>query len=108
METKFTKGEWKIDGRTVYSLHQRGWDRGKPIMCNRFYLSVYPDYSIENAVEEAEANAKLIAAAPELLKALFRICKDAEIMALGESGNFVSVSIDSINEGIKAIKKATS
>lgn len=56
-----TKGEWIVDKTTVYSLYQVGWDKGKPLMSNRFYLQVYPDYRVENCEVEAVFNAKLIA-----------------------------------------------
>ena len=70
---KHTPGKWIRDGKTVYSLHQTGWNKGEPLMSNRFSLNVYPDYRLENAEQEAEANARLIASAPLLLEALQEI-----------------------------------
>jgi hypothetical protein len=94
METKFTKGEWKIDGNEDYCTILTDND----VICSSIIMN--------DESETVNANFKLIAAAPELLDALFNICKDAEIMALGEKGDHVSISIDVINKGIKAIKKA--
>jgi len=56
---KFTPGPWKIDQRTVYALDVYG--------VNRFYASVH---GVHTPTAEIEANARLIAAAPDLLEAL--------------------------------------
>lgn len=107
METKFTKGIWLREKTTVYALHQIGWDKGQPLMSNRFYLQVYPDYRVENCTEEAEANAKLIAAAPDL----FKMLEDAlhTIKALNNINVFYGgVSQDTIIIEIEnVLKKAT-
>lgn len=63
--TKHTPGPWKHDNNTVYSLHLRN---GKP--SNRFYASIYVDFAYGVSAKEGEANARLMAAAPELLEAL--------------------------------------
>ena len=67
METKHTKGEWIRDKNFVYSLIQDGWDKGKPLMVNKFWLSVD---GLNKYISEAEkeANARLIASAPDLLQ----------------------------------------
>ena len=93
METKFTNGEWIDLGYRVDVDVADG-------------LSGICEMSDWMNKEEMEANAKLIAAAPELLKSLMRIISDANIMRIGESGDFVKVNINSINDGIKAINKA--
>jgi hypothetical protein len=62
--------EFKREGTTVYSLHQTGWDKGKPVMTNKFYAQVYPDYANGVTEEDAEKVAMLFKAAPELLEAL--------------------------------------
>lgn len=72
METKFTKGEWLFDENTVYSLHEVPFGNSK-IIGNRFYASIYGDVSnIESSKLKGEliANAKLMAAAPDLFNAL--------------------------------------
>ncbi len=35
--------------------------------------------------------------------AMQRICNDAKIMSLGESGDFVKVAVDNVNTGIRLI-----
>jgi len=62
-----TPGPWIRDGRTVYALMPAGWRKGVEIFKNRFWVTVQKDP--ECSEEEAEANARLIAAAPELLDA---------------------------------------
>ncbi len=63
--TGYTKGEWKIDNRTVYSLNTRG--------TNRFSCHVQEaDDDMGRRISDAEvtANAHLIAAAPDMYEAL--------------------------------------
>lgn len=66
METKYTKGEWKIE-----TAHSK-----LPKDCTTYYIFTSHDMAIceftraNHIKEETEANAKLIAAAPELLEAL--------------------------------------
>ena len=54
----------------------------------------------EAGPEQQEANARLIAAAPDLLKALQRICVIAEDM------DNAWVLMDEVEDGVAAIKKA--
>lgn len=65
---KHTDGPWLVEGHTVYSLMHHGWNRGVEVLKNRFWATCYHDRSVTD--EEAAANARLIAAAPELLEAL--------------------------------------
>jgi hypothetical protein len=76
-----TKGPWIREGATVYSLYcPLGlWDdAGKPMPVNRFLLNVEHRQGGNSRTgerygcpqDEAEANALLIAAAPDLLAAL--------------------------------------
>lgn len=62
MMKKHTPGPWFRDGKTVYALMHAGWRKGVELFKNRFYASVQRD--AECSEEEAEANARLIAAAP--------------------------------------------
>ena len=62
---KHTPGPWLIDGRTVYALQHGGWRKGKEVLVNRFSAHVQ---RVPDCPEgEAEANARLIASAPDLL-----------------------------------------
>jgi hypothetical protein len=65
---KHTPGPWVRIGTTVYALMHDGWKRGFEQFKNRFTVQVQRDR--ECSEEEAEANARLIAAAPDLLEAL--------------------------------------
>ena len=65
----WTPGVWEVDGTTVYATNGEG--------TNRFTLSVqrgHVHYGFDNAMRtpkrEAEANAHLIAAAPDMFEAL--------------------------------------
>lgn len=59
IERKFTPGPWMLSGRTVYALNDQGF--------NRFSALVQDAHA---PAYELNANARLIAAAPELLEAL--------------------------------------
>lgn len=73
-EAKHTPGPWLVEGRTVYALIHSGWKKGVQQFKNRFYASVQLDHEAPDV--EAEANARLIAAAPELFYALRQIISD--------------------------------
>ena len=60
-----TPGPWLVEGRTVYALNDDGY--------NRFSALVQDAHT---PGDELEANARLIAAAPELLEALEDIAND--------------------------------
>lgn len=62
-----TQGPWIVEGRTVYALNEKG--------VNRFYASVQDAHTNE---DELKDNARLIAAAPELLEALEKIVELAK------------------------------
>lgn len=63
---KHTPGPWKFNGHSLSGNHFNviGTQLG-----NKFKIARCP-YEVEGDKEEAEANAKLAAAAPELLEAL--------------------------------------
>lgn len=63
---KHTPGPWLQNGAAIYALQETGkYHKGEPILENRFYIFIQGPCS----EEEKLANAKLIAAAPELLAA---------------------------------------
>lgn len=66
-----TPGPWLADGRTIYALTHYGWRKGVEQLANRFSAHVALGHECDS--EEAEANARLIAAAPCLLDALKRL-----------------------------------
>jgi len=87
---KFTPGPWKIDQRTVYALDVYG--------VNRFYASVH---GVHTPTAEIEANARLIAAAPNLLEALEELFSSYKQLAdSGDAGNW---SVEELPEGVKAL-----
>lgn len=69
--SKHTPGPWIRDGLTVYSLVSNGFRKGIELFVNRF--SVFIKAGRSCSAEEAEANARLIASAPELLEALIEL-----------------------------------
>ena len=69
MEFKGTKQDWQREDNTVYALHYR--QDGS--VSNRFWFSISPDPTSQNAKLEVDANAQLAATAPELLENLQRI-----------------------------------
>jgi len=93
-----TKGEWKI-GKIK---HSKSNGKGGYI-----YIDSEEWYALARAaftpggVENGMANAKLIAAAPELLEA----CKHLVAILTKEDKNFYKKHIEVFNLGINAIKK---
>lgn len=96
-----TPGPWILGERSIYALQQDGWRKGEPVMVNRFYVQVQPGRTNEGWTPQAEldANARLIAAAPDLLYALEYIlsCFD---------DNDLKLTVDAIQESRSAVKKA--
>ena len=96
---KHTPGPWEIEGTFVYSLQDCEW-LGNPSKENRFDLNIQ---GFKCPQEEKEANARLVAAAPEMLEALINVKK------YGCSG-YIDGSKSDIEFWFKidmAIKKAT-
>ena len=99
METKHTKGEWIRDGKFIYSLIQDGWNKGEPQMVNKFWLSV--DGHKHITVEEIEANAKLIAAAPLMLKELILTYLRLQIESLKDKDMKLAVITDYMRASLR-------
>lgn len=89
METKFTKGEWIYDGLRVST--------GDNVIC-----SMYDDDGI---FKNEKSNAKLIAAAPELLFALKSLMSGVE--NLPALSSISGVLEKQYKQAERAIKKAT-
>ena len=104
MKTKFTKGEWVLDTDFIYSELSE-------VICDIDPIGVSKKV-FTRSKEEAISNAKLIAAAPELLNALIgvlNIMNDSE----GVAGYHLNGDIakwdefEEIKQAEQAIKKAT-
>jgi hypothetical protein len=68
-ENKHTPGPWLRDNLTIYTLRPCKW-LGHDSMENAWTAYVMPNGQHKIPLKELEANARLIAAAPELLEAL--------------------------------------
>ena len=70
-ETKFTKGPWKAtyDSQLQAAIEIYNTE-------DRIMVAVLPDRGTIEAMSEIEANANLIAAAPDLYASLETICHD--------------------------------
>ena len=91
MKTKFTKGKWellsKINGRECYVNNCRVVVKDEFKKVSNLIVDTR-NCSVDLSGEELEANAKLIAAAPELLNTLkwvrrkyeYTLCKEADDM----------------------------
>jgi hypothetical protein len=88
MKTQHTKGEWKMEYPLLgdFIIHNDG-------------LRIVSVHLIDDKLEEQEANAKLIAAAPDLLETLYEIQKQ-----FNENGNMTGHLWSKCEQ---AIKKAT-
>ena len=82
MENKFSKGNWKTIDKATFDSYQNVWS--KALYIDGFNFCMYISGRTE---EEVNANAKLIAAAPELLTALIKMCDFHEKNATWDKGN---------------------
>ena len=89
--TKHTPRPWLVEGRTVYALNDDGY--------NRFSALVQDAHT---PGDELEANARLMAAAPELLKA----CEEALDDLVDEDGVYFSGDESLVKQLRAAIAKA--
>ena len=96
METKFTKKEWWIDDEGFVAAG----------FSDEYVTIADADCSKDIDIDERAANAKLIAAAPDMFKACILLLENAEIDALNETEEENPDLHEAINAGINAIKKA--
>ena len=95
MNTKHTHGPWEVD-RFYWTIQRRMFGPDEP--------EVEVIGRLTNG-EEAEANARLIAAAPELLEALVELTRWANVAGCGrEEGSILDQNIKAARA---AIAKAT-
>lgn len=100
MEAKFTKGEWlRMSQGAIYDALVNRWFYTMLDKEGKILLRVYGQ-----TVEEAEANARLIAAAPAMFEALRSI---VEYWNTPQSESMVKHIEHSLAAAEAAIKKAT-
>lgn len=94
MKTNFTQGEWKINN------YEEPHGQVYRVETNETYICELHEAYYETLLQEdeANANAKLIAAAPNLLESCNRLLSQLNGL-VGEN--------DDINYALAAIKKAT-
>lgn len=97
MKPKHTPGPWLINGNFVYALHNYN---GRQV--NRFSAAInhYPTQG--GNAEEGEANARLIADAPDLLTHLEKVVSQFDAL----ENNLSEADILVIGEAKAAIAKA--
>lgn len=78
--SRHTPGPWLRIDLTIYALMTAGWRRGVEQFKNRFTIHVQRDRDCPK--EEAEANARLCEAAPDLLAVAE--CEEALEMSVSE------------------------
>jgi len=95
MNTKHTPAPWNISSANLYAVNARG--RGIATAHGTDDVN-YSDFF--PPTEEAAANARLIAAAPDLLEALERLCRVASVELTGKRD-------DVLDQARAAIAKVT-
>lgn len=99
MENKYTKGEWKVTFSPA--IRQDEITDSYAVETDSFIIA-----NTVSASEEEEANAKLIAAAPELLEALQIVYNQSGIIWDSKKGKDAQVG-SMMHIISQAIKKAT-
>ena len=104
---KGTKGKWKVQ----HSISKDAFNIVGTVVGGNYKIARIPYLVIGNVIKvndrekaEADANAKLIAAAPELLEAL--LASKAVFEALGIYANH-RIAGEQYDKVVEAIKKAT-
>ena len=88
MAGKHTAGPWSVAGTTIYALEHEGWRRGAEVFRNRFDARAQGPHC---PIDELEANARLIAAAPDLLEALQALVSNRYSCFIPEDGSVVEL-----------------
>ena len=101
MKIKHTPGPWKVNKKVKTSIEQEKAGQGMNIICE------CQDPDGERTTEEDKANARLIAAAPDMLEALKELYKQCNMVHKhwGEGSNQKEADA-AIEAGKKAIAKA--
>jgi len=87
---KHTEGEWSVDGHNLRSVICKVGDKKYKTICT----SKIEGQNVDS-IEEEKANAKLIAAAPDMLEALIAISTNKH----GDLGDLIYKVRDSEGEG---------
>ena len=105
METKFTKGEWMIIPKAMGGVMEK--DSERTIASCMGYSS---NINQESIYQENIANAKLIATAPEMFKALEKsidiLENTLEIVRYAEPSFYLEIK-EQITQSKQILKKAT-
>ena len=102
MNTKHTPGPWKVFEDDFYTV---GVESEGSVIADHLFES--NDLTIEDIKQELYANAKLIAAAPDLLETLEHICRlyqDADTIINKKNFRDLAVTINAMAKS--AIRKA--
>ncbi len=87
MEANFTKGPWQVGFKDGSGIAEEEWERTKIVTARlvpenddlpQLIACAEPDMSSDGGVKEVNANAHLIAAAPDMYEALEQLVDDSE------------------------------
>lgn len=97
-----TPGPWSV----IDSEREDAVAEQQVVASNGEYICDLIPILIGNHVEESEANAALIAAAPELLSALKFAVQQLEDVTHTSGGQYTELLVKAYDKGLKAIAKA--
>jgi hypothetical protein len=103
--SKCTPGEWIVEGTTVYALNEQGENRMCFNVKNGGYIWRSHDPiggdSEHTPLEEFEANARLVGAAPKMLAALKTIAADLNARKIGVTACSIAERAIALAEGTR-------